>query len=144
MRWSDIVHFSAKYCLFFGSQIGIFSNDGFWHSIGASWENKGGSWKIYKAPKPKGHDWRLVRFRFSDFQIFFFLFTKYNINVVYRNYMKCKKRKEIKQYIAREKKVLSDQSSILSFRVGHWHVQTINMTYQSVTIEIKIAYIYEQ
>ena len=41
------------------------------------------------------------------------------------------------------KNVLSDQSSI-SFRVGHWHVQTINMTYQLVTIEIKIIYIYEQ
>ena len=82
----------------------------------------------------------------SDFQIFYCcaLFTKYNINIVYINYMKYKKSKEIKQYIAREKKVFSDQSSMLSFRVGHWHVQTINMTYQSVTIEIKITYIYEQ
>ena len=54
-------------------------------------------------------------------------FRVYNI---YRVYMKYKKRKKIKQYIARKKKnVLSDQSSI-SFRVGHWHVQTINMTYQ--------------
>ena len=57
--------------------------------------------------------------RFSDFY-YYALFTKYNIINIYRNYMKYKK-KEIKQYIAR-KIVLNDQSSI-SFRVGHWHVQ---------------------
>ena len=31
------------------------------------------------------------------------LFTEYSINNIYRNYMKYKKRKEIKQYIARKK-----------------------------------------
>ena len=42
----------------------------------------------------------------SDFQIFdcCALFSTYNINSIYRNYMKYKKRKEIKQYIARKKK----------------------------------------
>ena len=30
------------------SQTGISANDGFWHHICASWENKGGSWEIYK------------------------------------------------------------------------------------------------
>ena len=44
----------------------------------------------------------------------------------------------MKQYIARKKNVLSDQSSI-SFHVGHWHIQTINMTYQLVTIEKKAS-----
>ena len=52
----------------------------------------------------------------SDFY-YYALFTKYNIINIYRNYMKYKKR-EIKQYIARKKNVLRDQSSI-SFRVGH-------------------------
>ena len=39
------------------------------------------------------------------FQIFSLLCTIYknNINNIYRNYMKYKKRKEIKQYIARKK-----------------------------------------
>ena len=41
---------------------------------------------------------------------------------------KIQKRKERKQYKARKKNVLSDQSSI-GVHVGHWHVQTINMTY---------------
>ncbi|XP_078364409.1 neuronal pentraxin-2-like [Oculina patagonica] len=27
---------------------GVSTNDGYWHHICASWENKGGSWKIYK------------------------------------------------------------------------------------------------
>ena len=40
--------------------------------------------------------------RFSDFYCCA-LFTKYSINNIYRNYMKYKKRKEIKQYIARKK-----------------------------------------
>ena len=33
---------------FLFSQTGISANDGFWHHICASWENKAGSWKIYK------------------------------------------------------------------------------------------------
>lgn len=30
------------------SKTGIAANDGFWHHICASWENKAGSWEIYK------------------------------------------------------------------------------------------------
>ena len=57
--------------------------------------------------------------------------------------LRYKKEKRDKTIHIARKNVLSDQSSI-SFRVGHLHVQTINMTYQLVTIEIKIIYIYEQ
>ena len=35
-----------SYCHF--SYTGISANDGFWHHICASWENKAGSWEIYK------------------------------------------------------------------------------------------------
>ena len=49
-------------------------------------------------------------FQISDFQIFYCyaLFTKYNINNIYRDYIKYQKRKEIKQYIAEKKNVFSD------------------------------------
>ena len=44
----------------------------------------------------------MIMIQISDFYCCA-LFTKYNINNIYRNYMKYKKRKEIKQYIARKK-----------------------------------------
>ena len=44
---------------------------------------------------------RFFRFRFFCCCA---LFTKHNIKNINRNYMKYKKRKEIKQYIARKKK----------------------------------------
>ena len=33
---------------YFFRRTGISTNDGYWHHICASWENKAGSWKIYK------------------------------------------------------------------------------------------------
>ena len=35
------------------SETGISANDGFWHHICASWENKAGSWKVYKDGVPQ-------------------------------------------------------------------------------------------
>ena len=35
------------------SKTGIAANDGFWHHICASWENKAVSWKVYKDGVPQ-------------------------------------------------------------------------------------------
>lgn len=34
--------------IFFSRETGVTTNDGFWHLMCASWENKAGSWNIYK------------------------------------------------------------------------------------------------
>ena len=66
-------------------------------------------------------------------EIFIVLYhlQNYNINHIYKDYIKWKKKENIEHNMTKIN-VLSDQSSI-AFRVGHWHIQTISMTYQSVT-----------
>ena len=39
---------SVILCFLLLRRSGISANDGFWHHICASWENRAGSWKIYK------------------------------------------------------------------------------------------------
>ena len=48
MRCSNIKLTPFYLFYFHFSQTGISANDGFWHHICASWENRAGSWKIYK------------------------------------------------------------------------------------------------